>query len=111
MPSPALYEISAQLARSNPTNRTVQSLLHDRLAHERDRLAAHNVGLIGFLEAALILVRSMHNLGADEAGTVRDMASRLVGLASDHCVEPSSLSAPKPARPASDQGIQTLNRA
>ncbi len=105
----SLNELATQLSRSNLMNREVQSLLHDRLILERNRMAGTSLELSGFLDAAAILLRSMHCLEGTDAQDVKDMIARLVGLVSGSASREGSSEGPADEFAAADQGIQTLN--
>ncbi len=105
----ALSELATQLSRSNLMNREVQSLLHDRLILERNRMAGLCLELSGFLDAAAILLRSMQYLEGEDAREVGDMVARIVGLVSGSAEREAPSHGAGDASAAETQGIQTLN--
>lgn len=110
---PDLQDLADQLARSNLRNVDVQNLVHDQLLGMRSRLKTSDENLIGPVDAAATLVRSLDALDVETGDEVRNLIVKLVSLVSDACGRrgiPSQVGTPQ-ATPSSvtNAGLSTLN--
>ena len=100
-----LSQLVVQVARSNLTSPEIQELVRTQILGARQGLEHAPPELMGCLEAAATLIRSMPHLLNDEAEDLRAMIVRLVQLVANH----ESLA--KPKRSSVIRGTQKAKEA
>ena len=114
LPPATLRDLAARMTGAPLQDELAHEGLHHHLQGFRSRMLDQSEELLGCLDAAGTLLRSLSCLGDKTAHEVRNMIVRLLGLVYDECSTPiaphGAAGAPLPASDSvSEAGLRTIN--